>query len=202
MAEHPLAGLSAATVHEASGGHGALPSAIKPVVSRFRVCGPAFTVDCPPGDNLWLHRAIYAAAPGHVLVADVRGETEAGYWGGILSHAALARGLGGLVITGGVRDTEELASLDFPVFAANVCIRGTAKDPAARGRLGEPIRIGGIDIHTGDAVLGDGDGVVVIGAAKLGAAASAARDRVTTEREILARLRRGETTLSILGLPT
>src|SRR6202043_1769819 len=113
-----------APVPEAYGRRGALPSLIKPVAAGFRVCGPAFTVDCPPADNLWLHRAIYAAASGHVLVVDVRGRTEAGYWGEILSHAALARRLGGLVIAGGVRDTEEISALSFPVFAADICIRG------------------------------------------------------------------------------
>jgi 4-hydroxy-4-methyl-2-oxoglutarate aldolase len=83
-----------------------------------------------------------------------------------------------------------------------VCIRGTTKHPATQGRLGERIRIGEIDIHTGDAVLGDRDGVVIIAAAELAGVASAARTRVSTEREILARLRRGETTLAVLGLPT
>ena len=78
MAEHALADLIAATVHEAYGGRGALPSAIKPVTARFRVCGPAFTVDCQPADNVWLHRAVYPAAPVDILVADVRGHTEAG----------------------------------------------------------------------------------------------------------------------------
>jgi 4-hydroxy-4-methyl-2-oxoglutarate aldolase len=202
MAEHALAGLSAATVHEAYGGRGALPSAIKPVTARFRVCGPAFTVDCPPADNLWLHRAVYAAAPGDILVADVRGHTEAGYWGEVLSHAALVRQLGGLVITGGVRDTEEISALGFPVFAANVCIRGTRKDPSAGGRLGEPIRIGDADVETGDTVVGDADGVVVVGADDVAAVAAAASARVTAEREMLELLRSGRSTIDILGLPT
>ena len=88
MAEHALADLSAATVHGAYGGWGALPSAIKPVTARLRVCGPAFTVDCPPADNPWPPRAVYPAAPGDILVADIRGHTEAGHWGEVLSHAA------------------------------------------------------------------------------------------------------------------
>lgn len=75
-----LAQLGAATVHEAYGRRGALPSAIKPVNSSFCLCGPAFTVDCPEGDNLWIHRAVYAVGPGDVLVVGVRGYTEAGYW--------------------------------------------------------------------------------------------------------------------------
>jgi 4-hydroxy-4-methyl-2-oxoglutarate aldolase len=174
MAQPDLDGASAAAVHEASGRNGALPSAIKPVRPGSRICGPAFTVDCPAGDNLWLHRAIYAAQPGDVLVAGTRGHTEAGYWGEILSHAALTRGLGGLVIAGGVRDTEPITALSFPVFAAN--------------------------IRSGDLIVGDADGVVVVEAAATRAVAAAVRALIATEQDILERLRGGETTLQILGL--
>ncbi|MEA2211902.1 MAG: 4-hydroxy-4-methyl-2-oxoglutarate aldolase [Solirubrobacteraceae bacterium] len=202
MAEHPLAGLSSATVHEAYGMRGALPSAVKPVDPDFYLCGPVFTIDCPPADNLWLHRAIYAAAPGDVLVADMRGHTEAGYWGEVLSQAAIARGIAGLVMTGGVRDTREISTLRFPVFAANVCIRGTVKDPRGDGRLGGSMRIGDVDVHPGDTVVGDADGAVVVGAHHVDSVAQAGRARVASEREMLKRLRRGESTIDILGLPT
>jgi 4-hydroxy-4-methyl-2-oxoglutarate aldolase len=196
-----LAQLGAATVHEAYGRRGALPSAIKPIDRSFRVCGPAFTVHCPPADNLWIHRAVYAAHPGDVLIVGVRGGfTEAGYWGEILSQAALARRLGGLVLEGGVRDVDQIAGLGFPVFAANVCLRGTSKEPTGDGRLGEPIRIGDVTVHPGDAVLGDGDGVVVVEAAQITAVAAASRARLEQERMILGDLRRGATTLELLGL--
>ena len=197
---HRLAPLGAATVHEAYGKRGALPSAIKPVHSSFRVCGPAFTVDCPPSDNLWVHRAVYAARPGDVLVVDVRGQTEAGYWGEILSTAALARGLGGLVMAGGVRDVDRIAVVGFPVFAANVCIRGTSKYPTGDGRLGEPVRIGEVTVRPGDAVLGDADGVVVVEAGELDAVVRASRARDLNEREVLHRIREGESTIEIFGL--
>jgi 4-hydroxy-4-methyl-2-oxoglutarate aldolase len=195
-----LAELGTATVHEAYGRRGALPSAIKPVSPAFRVCGPAFTVDCPPCDNLWIHRAVYAARAGDVLVVDVGGQIEAGHWGEILSQAAVLRDLGGLVIAGGVRDVDQLAAVGFPVFAANVCIRGTSKDATAAGRLGEAITIGDVTVRRGDAVVGDRDGVVVVDAAALDAVAAAATARVAAEREVIRRLRSGESTLEILGL--
>jgi 4-hydroxy-4-methyl-2-oxoglutarate aldolase len=191
----------AATVHEAYGRRGSLPSEIKPIASAFRVCGPAFTVDCPPGDNLWIHRAVYAARSGQVLVVQTRGEEEAGYWGEILSEAAVARQLGGLVTDGGVRDVARLAEIGFPVFAANVCLRGTVKDPTADGRLGEPLVIGSTLVRPGDMVVGDHDGVVVVAAGAVSAVADAARERVRKERDVIARLRSGETTLAIYELP-
>jgi 4-hydroxy-4-methyl-2-oxoglutarate aldolase len=86
------------------------------------------------------------------------------------------------------------------VFAANGCIRGTTKDPTAAGRLGEPIRLGDVTVRSGDAVLGDNDGVVVVDAAAVDAVAAAASERVAAEREVVRRLRAGESTLEILGL--
>ena len=157
-----LHGLDAATLHEADGQRGALPSEIKPIDPGFRVCAPAFTVDCPAGDNLWIHHAVYAAQPGDVLVVHTRGEREAGYWGEILSRAALAQQLAGLVIDGGVRDVERLAEIGLPVFAANVCLRGTAKDPAPAVASARRSPIGETPVRPGDIVVGDRDGVVVI----------------------------------------
>jgi 4-hydroxy-4-methyl-2-oxoglutarate aldolase len=196
-----LADIDAATIQEAHARRGALPSVIKPVDKAFRVAGPAFTVDCPPGDNLWIHRAVYAAAPGDVLVVDPRGGTEYGYWGEILSEAATARGLSGLVIYGGVRDTIALTTIGFPVFAACVCLQGTAKDPSSDGRLGAPITVGTTLINTGDLVIGDADGVVAIPAAARQAVIDAARKRMEKERSVIDRLRAGETTLAIYDLP-
>jgi 4-hydroxy-4-methyl-2-oxoglutarate aldolase len=197
----PLDGFDAATVHEAYDRRGALPARIKPVDPTSHICAPAFPVDCPADDNLWIHRALYRAAPGDVLVVKTRGAVDAGYWGEILSEAAIARGLAGLVIDGGVRDTERLAAVGLPVFAASICIRGTVKDPEGDGRLGEPVSIGEIVIRSGDTVVGDRDGVVIVPADAVDAVATAARARVTKERDVIARLRRGETTLAVLDLP-
>ncbi len=189
--------LSSATVHEAAGGIGALWSSIKPLSPSFRVCGPAFTVKSPPSDNLWLHRAIYAAPPQSVLVASVDGFREAGHWGAVMGHAALARKLAGLVIDGGVRDSQELIAMGFPVFASNLCIRGTFKDVRGQGSLGEQILIGEITVESGDLVVGDADGVVVIPRRLVPQVLENARLREEKERVIFSRLARGERTLDI-----
>jgi regulator of RNase E activity RraA len=84
--------LPTATLHEAGGKIGALPSIIKPIASSFRCCGPALTVHSPGGDNLWLHRALDIAQPGDVLVVHVSGAYDHGYWGEIMTTMAKARG--------------------------------------------------------------------------------------------------------------
>lgn len=189
-----------ATLFEASDAPGALPSGIKPAVAGWRLAGPAFPVQSPPGDNLWLHRAIYAASPGDILVVHVGGHHEAGYWGEIMSTAAQVRGLGGLVIDGCVRDAVDLAQVGFPVFSRGLCIRGTAKDRDARGSLGEPVTIGGITVVKGDLIVGDADGVIAIRHDRIAATLDRAAARTARETDIVARLKAGETTLSLYDL--
>ncbi len=106
-----------------------MPSSIKPLTPSFRLFGPAFPVQSPPADNLWLHRAIYEAEPGEILIVQVGDHYKAGYWGEVMTTAALSRKLGGLVIDGGIRDSQRLVEVGFPVFSRTICIRGTAKDP-------------------------------------------------------------------------
>lgn len=191
--------LGAATLHEAAGRIGALPSAIKPVSPDMKLAGPAYTVHVPAGDNLWIHRAIYAASPGDVLVVYTSGGHEWGYWGDILNSAAIARGLGGLVIDGGVRDTAELATMPFAVFSNGVCIRGTIKDYEGRAWSREPILIGDVVIEQGDLVVGDRDGVAVIPRARVVDALEKALQREEDEADKVRRIQAGERTIDIYG---
>jgi 4-hydroxy-4-methyl-2-oxoglutarate aldolase len=188
-------------VHEAAGRLGALPSVIKPLSPEMHLATRAFPVRIPPGDNLWLHRAVYAATRGEVLVVDTGGGLEYGYWGEILAEAAIARGLAGLVIHGGVRDSQRLIELGWPVFAERLCVRGTAKDPRGDGELGEPVQFGDVTVRLGDLVVADADGVVCIPAADAEDVLSKASERERAEAGYLKRLRAGERTLEIYGLP-
>jgi 4-hydroxy-4-methyl-2-oxoglutarate aldolase len=193
-------GLSTATLHEAGGKIGVMPSAIKAVHPGFRLCGPALTVHGPGGDKLWLHYAIYAAQPGDVLVVQCSGRYDHGYWGEVMSTAARARGLGGLVIDGCVRDFDLLAEVGFPVFARGISIRGTAKDKAAGGWINAATQFGDISVHPGDLVVGDADGVVVIPRARAAEVVTKSHQRDEDERVICRRLEAGETTLDIYKL--
>lgn len=189
--------LPAATLHEAGGRIGVMPSAIKPVAPSFRVCGPAVTVNSPGGDNLWLHRALYVARPGDVLVVHVSGAHDFGYWGEIMSSAARARGLGGLVIDGCVRDGAVLADFGFPVFARGLCIRGTGKDFGARGWINHPTLFDDLTVHAGDLIVGDTDGVVAVPSARADEVVAAAVAREAKEAAIVKRIDGGERTLEV-----
>ncbi|NQV57483.1 MAG: 4-hydroxy-4-methyl-2-oxoglutarate aldolase [Rhodospirillales bacterium] len=191
--------ISTATMHEAGGKIGALPSGIKPASPEFEVCGPAYPVAGPAGDNLWLHRAIADAKPGDVLVAYMEDHYEAGYWGEIMSTGAKAQKLGGLVIDGCVRDGAILPKVGFPVFARGFCMRGTGKDFNGKGSLGTALSIGNILIEPGDLVRGDFDGVVIVPQARIAEVNQKSNERDAKEQGVMERLRGGETSMEIYG---
>jgi 4-hydroxy-4-methyl-2-oxoglutarate aldolase len=196
-ADH-LARLGAATVHEAQGRRGALPSRIRcrtPLV--MRLSAPVLTVATGPGENLTLHRALNATPPGWALFVATELVPEFGYWGGVMNTAARARGLAGLVIDGGVRDSAELAEVDFPVFSAYVSLRGTGK--SGNGSFGSPVTVGDVLVRTGDIVVADDDGVVIVDQAEAGEVAVKGCRRDADEAAIMERLRLGESTLDVYG---
>ena len=152
--------ISVATVYEASGRKGFIDPKIKPIIKGIKLCGPAFTVQTAPGDNIMLHKALEKAQEGDVIVATVGGEYDYGYWGDLMSVQAKAKKLGGLSIDGCIRDYEEIVEMGFPIFSRGLAIRGTVK--ASLGLINYPINFGGTVVNPGDLVLGDDDGMVVV----------------------------------------
>jgi 4-hydroxy-4-methyl-2-oxoglutarate aldolase len=188
-----------ATLYEAAGRKGMVDPAIRPVWHGAKVCGLAVTVECVPCDNLMLHVAVAGARPGVVIVATAGGYLLAGAWGEILTEAARARGIAGLVIDGAVRDVDAIEALRFPVFSRGIAIGACTKDRP--GTLNAPIQLGGATVRPGDLVFGTVDGVVIVEHERLDEVHEAAVSRRTREAEIIARLREGRTTLELLGLP-
>ena len=189
--------LSSATVHEASGGKGALSSRIKPISPDMKVCGPIVTVKVRPGDNLMLHEAIYVAQKGDVIVADAGGYMEAGAWGEIMAVAAQAREIAGFVFNGCVRDAQAMSDLGFPVFSCGLSIKGTEK--ISLGWINHPLNLDNITIHPGDLILGDRDGLVAVERGEAEGVFKKSLAREEKEKGIKERLRRGESTLDIYG---
>jgi len=188
---------SSATVHEASGCKGALSSRIKPISPDMKVCGPAVTVKSKPGDNLALHKAIYEAQPGDVIVADAEGFMEAGAWGEIMTLAAQMRGIAGLVFNGAVRDSQAIIDSGFPVFCCGLSIKGTEK--VFLGSVNQPISIDDVRIRPGDLVLGDRDGVVIVEFKACDTVLTSSNAREEKEAKFMERLRQGESTMEIGG---
>jgi len=173
--------IGSATVHEASGRKGYVDCAIKPIAQGVRICGPAFTVQCHPKDNLMLHKALEKAQPGDIIVASVGGYYDAGYLGGLMATSAVARKIGGLAIDGCIRDSEEIIKMGWPVFCRGFCIFGTAK--TGTGLVNHPILFGGTMVNPGDLILGDNDGVVVVDRNECKAVLEKSIERVEAEKK-------------------
>jgi len=173
--------IGSATVHEASGRKGYVDCAIKPIAQGVRICGPAFTVQCHPKDNLMLHKALEKAQPGDIIVASVGGYYDAGYLGGLMATSAIARKIGGLAIDGCIRDSEEIIKMGWPVFCRGFCIFGTAK--TGTGLVNHPILFGGTMVNPGDLILGDGDGMVVVDRNECKAVLEKSIERVEAEKK-------------------
>ena len=173
--------IGTATVHEASGKKGAVDYNIKPIAQGVKICGPAFTVQCHPLDNLMLHKALEKAQPGDVLVATVGGHYEGGYFGGLMATSGVARKLGGLAIDGCVRDSNEMIEMGFPVFCRGFSIRGTTKN--VLGLINYPVLFGGGLVHPGDLILGDDDGMVVVERKECSSVLEKSLQRVENERQ-------------------
>lgn len=190
--------LGAATLGE-SGGVPLHPR-LRPAWPGARLAAPAYTVSCSPGDNLAIHVAVTRAPAGSVLVVDVGDVAERGYWGEVLTTGAEAAGVTGLVIDGGVRDVTALEAHGFAVFSTTIALRGATKQEP--GSVGGPVRVGGVEISTGDWVVGDADGVTVVPAGRLEAVIEAGAARADKETNFFRELRAGRTTVDLLGLDT
>lgn len=191
-----LLALGAATLGESGGTP--LAARIRPVWPGARLAAPAFGVRCAPGDNLAVHAAVARAPAGSALAVDVGIEPELGYWGEVLTTAATARGLTGLVIDGCVRDVAALEAHAFPVFSTGVALPGATKK--LPGGTGGTVTVGDVPVPTGDWLVGDVDGVAVVPAGQLDDVLAAGRARAERERALFAALRDGKTTVELLGL--
>ena len=176
---------------------GVMDSGIKPIDPACHMVGRAVTVQAFPGDNLALHQGIYACRPGDVLVIDCHGYTEAGHFGDVMATACKARGIAGVVIDGSARDAEDIKKLGLPVFVRALNPSGTVKESLAR--LNVPVLAGGIEVHPGDILLGDCDGVVVVPKADEDSVFEKALAKYEKEQHIIEALLAGKTTLEIYG---
>lgn len=169
-----------------------------------RVAGTALTISrrrkgtgtTPALPNALMLQAVEEAAPGTVLVFDWPGE-EASLWGGLLAAAAVQRGLGGVVADGPVRDPDEIAQLRCPCFSTGAVPAGQA-GILELASIGEPLDCAGVRVHTGDFVLGDASGVVVIPAGLENDILTEAAEIEARDQQAMAMLQEGRTLTDVM----
>jgi 4-hydroxy-4-methyl-2-oxoglutarate aldolase len=169
---------------------------VRPLWPGARMAGYAATVsivpvDAPPADPADNYKnelaAVDALQPGDVMVVST---CHLSYWGELLSTTAVRRGAHGIVADAYTRDTQAIIDLPFPTFVAGI----QAQDSLGRvdvDRFGDPITCAGVAVRTGDLVLADHDGVVVIPIEVAAEVLDAAERKVAMEDEMRADLAAG-----------
>jgi len=150
--------VSTANISDAMHKKGAMQG-ISPVKTGFHMVGKALTVQTMNGDWAKPVEAIDVAEKGQVLVIDVQGGTTA-VWGELATWSAKGKELAGVVIDGAVRDIEDIVLLNFPVFSKHKV--PNAGEPKGLGEIGAEIRCGNQQVQTGDWIIADDSGVVVV----------------------------------------
>ncbi len=181
---------------DAMGGRGAMDVGIKPLAPG-RFMGTALTCWCGPNDNLALMAAVSLAEPGDVVVAATEGFAGSGMAGDLLVGMARNRGVAGLVADGMVRDRDAIVALGLPVFCrgvtANSCVR------SGPGTVGLPLVVGGVAVASGDLLVGDADGVVVVPRERLTQIGRRLADVARAERAAEAAVLAGQTELPAIA---
>lgn len=153
-------------VDQIVGKRGYMDYTIKPRINEKKVVGPAVTIQEGPTDEVLPPQhaldAIDESPEGSVIVIGVNGEPNVAIWGGIMTAGAVANGLAGAILDGGVRDIMEIRrDYDFSVFARSIS-PGTTLGRFKTLSSNEPVVCGGILVNPGDLIVADLDGVVVV----------------------------------------
>jgi len=162
-----------------------------------KLVGRALTVKTADGDWAKPVEAIDRAKPGDVIVVDAGGGTTA-VWGELASNSCLVKGVAGVVIDGAVRDLDAILDLNFPCFSRHVAPH--AGEPKGHGEIGGEIQCGGQTVHTGDWIVGDESGIVVVPRDQAVEMANRALDVLERENRVREEIKRGGTLSSVLEL--
>jgi 4-hydroxy-4-methyl-2-oxoglutarate aldolase len=185
-----LRGFGVATVHEAMGRVGSLGPALRPIQQGLAIAGRAVTALCWPGDNLMIHAAVEQCSEGDVLVVATAAPATHGMFGDLFATALAHRGVRGLVIDAGIRDTATLREMSFPAWSRHVSAEGTVK--ATAGNVNMPVVLAGQRVRAGDVVVADDDGVVVVPRERLAETVAASQARVDKEEASRAAFEQGQ----------
>lgn len=146
--------------------------------------GTAITVKTPIGDNLFFHLALDLAQKGDVIVVDGGSGTNRSLAGELMLRFAQEKGIAGVIVDGCLRDLEGIEHLTMPVYAKGITPQGPYKN--GPGEINTPIACGGQVVFPGDILVGDRDGIVVVGKKEAEAIALAAQKKMALENEMFA----------------
>jgi len=160
---------------------------IRPLIGGHRMIGRARTVRCR-GDFLSVIKALQDSKRDEVLVIDAGGKKIA-VAGEMFTTEAKRKGLAGIIIDGGYRDTRHLDAIGLPVYARH--IHPLAGTVSAIGKTQVPVDCGGVAVEPGDIIFGDDDGVVVLAEHELPGVIEAAQNIQKQEEQVIQGMQKG-----------
>ncbi|HSE75768.1 MAG TPA: 4-hydroxy-4-methyl-2-oxoglutarate aldolase [Dongiaceae bacterium] len=185
-----FAGVPTGYAIDAMGGRGALDYRIKPLAPATSVMvGVAITCHCGPADNLALFAAMATARPGDILIAATDAFTATAVTGDLLLGMARNRGVAGLVTDGLARDLAGILGVGLPAYCAGITPNSPARN--GPGTVGLPVVLGGVSVESGDIVLGDNDGVVIVPRGEAGTVLKRLADVRAAEAALEAKVKAG-----------
>ncbi|MCH6159445.1 4-carboxy-4-hydroxy-2-oxoadipate aldolase/oxaloacetate decarboxylase [Streptomyces marispadix] len=193
-----LATAGVATVYEAYGRRGLLDAEWIPLQPGRRAAGPARIARCGQGDNRAVHEVMTHLLPGEVLVLTMPEPEPVALFGDLLATQAAACGAAAVLVDAAVRDSADLARLDYGVWTRWRRARGATKDE--RGSVNVRVEVGGTTVAPGDVVVLDDDGATAVAAADVTATVEAVRRRIANENGLRARWAAGEFSYDAYGL--
>ena len=154
-------GATTGNIADCMGGRGAMSPFIKPLNYTFaNICGPALSCFAYPADNLGVMGALYLALEGDIIICATDAYNSTAVVGDLLCGMMKNKGVTGFVTDGMVRDQVGIEPLEFPVFCQGVNPNSPAR--TGPGSVGLKINLAGISVDSGDMVVCDRDGVVVV----------------------------------------
>ena len=179
---------------------GFLDPAIQSLLDGVKVAGPAVTVRIAGNDAFAMTRALMALYPGAVLVVDMSGDHRHAPVGAVTAAVATAQGAAGVELDGVAADLPELRATGLPVFSRGTSCLTTKRLHHDGSAVNVPVMCGGVEVHPGDWVLGDDNGVIVLSAAVLEGVLERAMASDAAEPALLARIAAGEPLESVLAV--
>lgn len=193
--------VTVADIHESMGTRGRaalLGARMRPIKEgQQKIAGPAVTAFCWPGDNLMMHRALYLAQPGDVLVVVCQAELSGAQWGDLATRYALQKGLAGVVVQGCVRDVDQVRALGFPVWSTH--IYPIHPEKGGHGFVNAPVVCEGVEVQPGDLIVADGDAVICVPRDDAAQVMEAARAKMRKEDEVTEKVRAGGAVWELSG---
>lgn len=188
---------STSNVSDAMHRKGAMDAGILARQTGKRIAGRAVTVFTADGDWAKPVEAIDQAQPGDVLVIDSRG-TQTAMWGELASHSCLVKGIAGVVIDGAIRDIDDIRAMGFPAWSR--WLVPNAGEPKGFGEIGAEVRCGGQTVRSGDWIVADDMGVVVVPQEEAQEIANRSLEVHERENRLREEIKRGKTLSSVLSL--